>query len=130
MRSSGNPSAAPFDGHRRLWRPHLYLLAATLLTGCSSTNPPKPLAQLTAHEQDGYRVYQAHCAACHYDRTSDSLHGPPLRGVFQKKYLPSGAPANDDRVTATVQRGRGLMPAQPNLDAQELSDLLAYLHTL
>lgn len=106
------------------------LATALLLTGCSNTKPPKPLAQLTAHEQEGYRVYQAHCATCHYDRQSDPLHGPALRGIFQKKYLPSGAPANDDRVTATVQRGRGMMPAQPNLDPQDLNDLLAYLHTL
>lgn len=112
-------------------RPNVCLFAAVvLLTGCDSTKPPKPLAQLTQHEQQGYAVYQAHCAVCHYDRKSDPLHGPGLRGVFQKKYLPSGAPANDDRVTATIQHGRGMMPAQPNLDSQETDDLLAYLHTL
>lgn len=109
----------------------LCALAATLfLGGCSSTKPPKPIADLSPHEASGYRVYQAHCAACHYDRKSDPLHGPSLSGVLQKKYLPSGAPANDDRINATIQRGRGMMPAQPNLDSQEIEDLLAYLHTL
>lgn len=75
-------------------------------------------------------MYEAHCAQCHFDRKSEPLHGPWMRGVFKKQYLPSGAPANDDRVSATVLHGRNLMPAQPQMDPQELSDLLTYLHTL
>jgi len=75
-------------------------------------------------------VFQAHCSLCHYDRTDDSLHGPPLRGVFKKPYLHSGAPANDERVTNTILHGHGMMPAQPNMDPQDIDDLLAYLHTL
>jgi mono/diheme cytochrome c family protein len=52
-------------------------------------------------------------------------------GIFKKPYLPSGAPANDDRVTETILHGRNMMPAQGNrLDSQDLEDLLAYLHTL
>jgi mono/diheme cytochrome c family protein len=100
------------------------------MTGCHSVPPPKPLGQLNAQEARGHKVYQAHCAVCHYDRVSEPLHGPPLRGIFKKQYLPSGAPANDERVSATVMHGRNLMPAQPQTDSQELDDLLAYLHTL
>ena len=105
-------------------------LASIALAGCHSTPPPKPLDQLTAQEARGHAVYQAHCAACHYDSVAKALHGPPLLGVFKKPYLPSGAPANDDRVTVTILQGHGLMPADPNLDPQDLNDLLAYLHTL
>ena len=109
----------------------LYTLASILcLTGCHSTPPPMPLDQLNAQQGHGHQVFQAHCAQCHYDRVSDPLHGPPLLGVFKKTYLPSGAPANDERVTATILHGRNLMPAQPNTDPQDLEDLLAYLHTL
>lgn len=50
--------------------------------------------------------------------------------MFKKPYLQSGAPANDERVTATVLHGHALMPAQPDIDPQDLNDLLAYLHTL
>ncbi len=67
---------------------------------------------------------------CHYDRIEGPLHGPSLRGVFKKQYLPSGAPATVERVTTTIQHGRNLMPAQPDLDPQDVDDLLAYLHTL
>jgi mono/diheme cytochrome c family protein len=79
----------------------------------------------------GYAVFQSHCAACHYANREQSLHGPGLQGMFKKPYLPSGAPANDDRVTATILHGRNMMPAfGGDLDDQQMQDLLAYLHTL
>jgi mono/diheme cytochrome c family protein len=106
------------------------LLAPYLLVACNSTPPPTPLNQLNTQQARGYQVFQVHCAQCHYDRSSDAFHGPSLRGVLKKQYLPSGAPANDERITATMQHGRGLMPPQPFLDTQDTADLLAYLHTL
>jgi mono/diheme cytochrome c family protein len=102
----------------------------TLLLGCNSTPPPTPIDQLNAQQTHGYDLFQTRCAQCHYDRIAGSLHGPSLRGVFKKPYLHSGAPANDDRVSATILHGRALMPAQPDTDPQDLNDLLAYLHTL
>ncbi len=112
----------------------LYCLLSTVyclsFTGCHSSPPPLPLDQLNSQQAHGHEVFQTHCGQCHYDRTSDSLHGPPLLGVFKKAYLPSGAPANDDRVSVTILQGHGMMPADRNLDSQDLSDLLTYLHTL
>ena len=105
-------------------------LFAAFFTGCRSIPPATPLDQLNAQQAHGHQVFQAHCAQCHYDRSSDPLHGPGLRGILKKQYLPSGAPANDERVTNTILHGRGLMPAQPYLDPQDTADLLAYLHTL
>ena len=102
----------------------------TLLLGCHGTPLPKPLDQLNPQQVRGYQVFQVHCAQCHYDRQTGPLHGPSLLGVFKKPYLPSGAPANDERVTATILHGRNMMPAQPNTDPQDLNDLLNYLHTL
>ncbi len=107
------------------------LLLVGVLAGCKSVTPPVPLADLNAQQMHGHAVYQAHCAQCHYDRKDAALHGPALIGVFKKPYLPSGAPANDERVMATIVHGRNLMPAMGNtLDQQDLDDLLAYLHTL
>ncbi len=113
-------------------RVFLYALHSTLyalLLGCHSTPPPTPLSQLTAQQSHGHQVFQERCSLCHYDRRDDTLHGPALIGVFKKPYLHSGAPANDERVTLTVLRGRGLMPAQ-SLDSDDMVDLLSYLHTL
>lgn len=108
----------------------LSALCCVLLAGCRSTPPPMPLDQLNAQQAHGHLVFQTHCGQCHYDRDSGSLHGPPLLGVFKQPYLPSGAPANDERVTVTILQGHGLMPADRNLDTDDLKDLLAYLHTL
>lgn len=119
------------DGLKRSVAGVLLGLAGTLgLAGCHRLPPPTPLDQLNAEQARGHAVFQAHCGQCHYDREEGPLHGPSLIGVFKKQYLPSGAPANDERVTATVLHGRNLMPAQPNMDPQDLEELLAYLHTL
>jgi mono/diheme cytochrome c family protein len=89
-----------------------------------------PLNQLNAQQTHGHVVFQTYCAQCHDDRDSDSLHAPALLGVFKKQYLPSGSPATDEHVTEIIHQGYGLMPPTPNMDPQDLDDLLAYLHTL
>ena len=107
------------------------LLAALALTGCRSTPPPTPLAELSPQQSAGHAVFQARCAICHYDRQTGALHGPSLLGLFKKPALPSGAAATDERVTATILHGRNNMPAMANqVDDQDLADLLAYLHSL
>jgi mono/diheme cytochrome c family protein len=107
------------------------LVVVVGLAGCRSVAPPTPLDQLNPQQMQGHAVFQARCAVCHYDRRKDPLHGPSMLGVFKKQDLPSGAPANDERVTDTVLHGHGLMPAMGNtMDEQDLADLLAYLHTL
>ena len=79
----------------------------------------------------GIRCFRRGVRPATMDRERGPLHGPSLLGVFKKAALPSGAPANDERVTATVTHGRNMMPALGNtLDGQDLDDLLAYLHTL
>lgn len=118
--------------HVNLKRSKIILLLIPLLfAGCKSTPPPTPLSQLTAQQTHGHAVYQARCAVCHYDRQTGALHGPSLLGIYKKSSLPSGAAATDERVTATILRGRGTMPALGNqIDAGDLEDLLSYLHTL
>ncbi len=79
----------------------------------------------------GHDVFQAKCAVCHYDREDRPRNGPALLGLYKKQALPSGAPANDDRVTDTILHGHGLMPAMGSqVDEEQLAELLAYLHTL
>jgi mono/diheme cytochrome c family protein len=114
-----------------MMRVSFFLILVCALAGCKSTPPPVSLEQLNVQQMQGHAVFQARCAICHYDRKSGSLHGPTMLGVFKKPALPSGAIANDDRVTATILQGHGLMPAMGNtMDQQDLDDLLAYLHTL
>lgn len=106
-------------------------VAALAMMGCKTLPPPTPLGELNSQQTHGHEVFQARCGACHYDRKSDSLHGPPLLGLYKKLALPSGAAATDERVTSTIVHGKGLMPALGNnMDQQDIDDVLAYLHTL
>jgi mono/diheme cytochrome c family protein len=101
------------------------------VTGCKKIPPPTPLDQLNAQEMRGYEVYRVRCGQCHYDRRSGPLNGPSLKGIFKQDYLPSGAPSNDDRVTATILQGRDMMPGMArSMDSQDVADVLAYLHTI
>lgn len=123
------PQASLWPTRVPLWLA-LAALCAGLTTGCHSTPPPTPLDQLNAQQRAGYEAFQTHCALCHNERVNEPKNGPSLLGVFKKPYLPSGAPANDDRVSSTILHGRGMMPAQPYLDPETVDALLAYLHTV
>jgi mono/diheme cytochrome c family protein len=100
-------------------------------SGCRHLAPSKPLSELTPQEATGHQVFVEHCSGCHYASSEKGMNGPGLEGLFRKPYLPSGAPANDARITAVIVRGRNMMPALGNtLSDQELEDLMTYLHTL
>lgn len=102
-----------------------------LFTGCHHAPKSKPLSELTPIEMQGHAVFQSHCAVCHHPNSEQKLVGPGLLGLFQKPYLPSGAPATDARVRSTVLHGKNVMPPFANvLSDQQLHDLLAYLHTI
>ncbi len=116
-------------------RIRLLLIAAAsamLLCACGP-EPRKSDAELGLDSQQarGRHIFDRECASCHYAYATRSLRGPSLHGLFTKPYLPSGTPANDDRVRDVVLYGRAKMPGFGRaLSPQQLDDLLAYLHTL
>ena len=102
---------------------------ALLITGCKKLPPSKPASEWTAQEASGAVVYKNYCAKCHYANNTYDLHGPGLQALYKQQYMPSGQPANDERITQVTLHGRGMMPASQLTDDQ-LADLLAYLKTL
>jgi mono/diheme cytochrome c family protein len=111
----------------------LMLAAAAVLHTSCDTQLRKSDAELGLNPQQasGRRVYDRHCAMCHEAYSSRSLRGPSLEGVFKKQFMPSGTPANDERVGEVISLGRSKMPSFGNaLNQQQMGDLLAYLHTL
>ena len=107
-------------------------LLLTFLAGCGDA-PEKSDAELGLNPQQtsGRHVYQSYCAACHKAYSSSGMKGPGLKRVFKKPFLPSGLPANDRFVKQSIVAGRGMMPPLGDtLTEQQLSDLIAYLHTL
>jgi mono/diheme cytochrome c family protein len=110
----------------------LILFAAALnfgLAGCRSLPPSKPASEWTPQEARGAAVYQMHCARCHRPNDTHSLNGPGLQAITKVNSMPSGAPPTDERLTAVIERGRGMMSAT-SLTGDQLQDLLAYLKTL
>jgi mono/diheme cytochrome c family protein len=102
-----------------------------LLAGCHHAPKSKPVSQLRPAEMYGHQIFQQNCSVCHYSNSNQLLKGPGLQGLFQKPYLPSGAPVTDERVRSTIIHGRRIMPPFANvLNNQQLTDLLAYLHTI
>lgn len=87
---------------------------------------------LSPQQAAGRKIYDAECSRCHEPYSTRGKKGPGLKGIFQQKYLSlSGLPANDDRVSDIIRLGRKEMPGySQKLNAQDLQDLLAYLHTL
>jgi mono/diheme cytochrome c family protein len=95
------------------------------LTGCHSA------PTLTPQEAEGKNLYEVRCAHCHEDNDLALKKVPPdLRGVFDRKTLPSGAPASDPAVRQNVLAGKGMMPGfAGRFPDEQMAALLAYLHT-
>jgi mono/diheme cytochrome c family protein len=111
----------------------LALLLLGALVGCQKDKSSWTDAQLglTPQQARGRRSYEARCANCHEAYLDRPRNGPSMMGLYQKKYLPSGAPTNDERVRDALLLGRPNMPGYRGvMSPQELEDLMAYLHTL
>ncbi len=112
----------------------LFLLLALIITSACDVERRKSDAELglNAQQSAGRRIYDERCDRCHEPYSTRGKKGPGLKGVFQNKYLSlSGLPANDERVTDIIRLGRKEMPGySQTLNAQDIEDLLAYLHTL
>ncbi len=108
-------------------------LVVSVISGCT-VERRKSDAELGLNPQQaaGRKIYDSDCARCHEPYSTRGKKGPGLKGVFQKKYLSlSGLPANDERVSDIIRLGRNEMPGySQTLNAQDIQDLLAYLHTL
>jgi mono/diheme cytochrome c family protein len=109
------------------------LVCATALglsaVGCRTLPPSKPASEWTPEEARGAAIYNVKCGKCHYPNNTHPLNGPGLQALTKVKAMPSGMPPTDERMTSVILRGRNMMPGTQLTDEQ-LSDLLAYLHTL
>ena len=109
------------------------LLVLALLAGCD-VERRRSDAELGLNPQQaaGRKIYDNYCDRCHRPYSTKGKKGPGLKGIFQHQYLSlSGLPANDDRVGDIIRNGRPDMTGYGQvLSAQDMQDLLAYLHTL
>jgi mono/diheme cytochrome c family protein len=110
----------------------LLIAGAVFLAGCDvELRKSDQELGLNAQQARGRRVYDRYCIECHEPYSSKALRGPSMKGLYRKPYMPSGTPANDDRVREVTVAGRAKMPGFGRvLTDQQVEDLLAYLHTL
>jgi mono/diheme cytochrome c family protein len=103
----------------------LALAASLILAGCHAAPSFSP------QQAAGKRLYQLRCAHCHEENDLALKKVPPdLHGVFDRKTLPSGAPATDWTVRQNILFGKGMMPSfNGRFSEEQMAALLAYLHT-
>lgn len=113
------PNARGIDGGGAIC-----IALAACLAGCHA----RPA--LTPQEAEGKHLYEIRCAHCHEDNDLGLKKVPPsLHGVFERKTLPSGAPATDEAVRQNVLTGKGMMPSfGGRFTEEQMAALLAYLH--
>lgn len=105
------------------------VLAATLAAaacGSDETTPSADAGALTGDSTRGMTLYGAKaCATCH---GNDGKMNPPgtttpiTSALIQAK--------TDADLSSSIKNGKGTMPALPDLTAQELADLVAYVRKL
>ena len=136
MQLKGKCTMGQFLKNRRvtLVAPAVMTLFALVAFSACDVERRKSDAELGLNPQQssGRKIYDSHCDRCHEPYSTRGKKGPGLQGVFQHKYLSlSGLPANDERVTDIIRQGRNEMPGySQTLNAEDIQDLLAYLHTL
>jgi mono/diheme cytochrome c family protein len=107
------------------------LLLAAVLGGIGCSEDPAEKPVLTPAQLRGQRLYAADCASCHRADSTSPLNGPGLKGMYAKKFLSGGLPANDERVEEIIRRGRRSMPAfAQKYSDEQAADVIAYLHSL
>ena len=84
---------------------------------------PVATVQAQGSAADGEQLYQANCATCHGSSAEGIGDAPALGGVVTE--------LGRDRVAATIQQGRGGMPAfDDRLTDEQVADVVSYLDTL
>jgi cytochrome c len=115
------------------------LAALTACGGSTTAGQTAPAAQASGDPAKGELVFNtSDCKGCH-TTTDQKLVGPGLKGVMDGKgaygdKLPNGKPINDQNSAEWIKVGGvgkiGQMPGHPDLTAEQLADLVAYLKTL
>jgi cytochrome c len=109
-------------------RARTLMAVVTLVTAATvvTARQEKP-AECTS---DGQRLFQQ-CSGCHSAETSEKKGGPSLKGLFRKRVLSNGAPANERIIRLRIKNGGDGMPSYDRiLSSKELDRLVAYLKTL
>jgi glucose dehydrogenase len=109
-----------FDGGAEWGGPAFDPESAILYVNANDLPWTGALAENTGNESSGRGIYQSQCSICHGDNLAGSPpQFPSLIGV--------GRRLGPEPIAAVIQKGRGRMPAFPNLSPGQLTALIEYL---
>ena len=111
-----------FDGGAEWGGPAIDPTTNTLYVNANEMAWTGGLAPAGQAGSSGEQIYRAQCAVCHgLDRAGSPPTFPSLVGVTGR--LPQA------RIQQIIRHGTGRMPGFPNLDAERLASVIAFLHT-
>jgi quinoprotein glucose dehydrogenase len=83
------------------------------------------LAENTSDDSSGPGIYQSQCSICHGDNRAGSP--PAFPSLIDLRKTGVGGRLGAESIAEVIQKGRGRMPAFPNLSATQISALIVYL---
>jgi mono/diheme cytochrome c family protein len=103
--------------------------------GCGQAPEVEGSEEVRQAAARGEEVFFTHCAVCHSADTEETIVGPSLKSFFSGSPAPLAdgtvLPQTDAAVRRIIQEGtRNMPPLGESLTDQQISDVIAYLHTL
>jgi mono/diheme cytochrome c family protein len=104
-------------------------------SGCSRTRDVEGSEEVRQAAARGEEVFFTHCAVCHSADTEGAIVGPSLKSFFSGSRAPLAdgtvLPQTDAAVRRIIEDGTTNMPPLAgHLTDQQISDVIAYMHTL
>lgn len=100
-------------------------LSISLLAGYSS------FGEGMGNIEKGENLFVSKCAFCHHTTKKDTKVGPGLKGIFKEKLLPaSKKAATRENIRNQIKTPYAKMPAFPDLEEQDIRDIIEYLRVL
>jgi mono/diheme cytochrome c family protein len=79
----------------------------------------------------GKALFGQKCSFCHHTESTDAKIGPGLKGLFERDRLPvSKLPVTEKNVRSQIRKPYDSMPPFPDLPAEDVEAVVAYLKTI
>ncbi len=101
--------------------------------GGKNIAPAKPTngAAMAGSAAKGKKVFDLHCAVCHYTAADAKKIGPGLKGLMKRGKYADDRPIDDASLKDWIEKGgKNMPPFKEVLKPAEIRDVLAYLKTL
>lgn len=100
-------------------------------TGAPTKQPAGAAAYTPAQVASGKKIYAKQCGVCHFAGSTAKKVGPGLKDIYARGKYVGGKKVDDASMRAWIELGgKNMPPLKDVLKAEEIRDLLAYLHSI